>query len=327
MKARRPSTRPVAVIFDMDGLMLDTESLGPQTWRDAAAAIGVDFDLGLLPSMIGRNYRDCREMLREHYGPSYPVEQLTATCLTVFDAIVARDGIAQKPGLRELLDWLERRTSCARSRRPRAATAPRRNSTQQGLLQRFAALVGGNEVERGKPEPDIFLLAASRLSVAPADCVVLEDSEPGVRAALAAGMMPIMVPDLHAPSPGPARARAAGAAVAARRARASGAASTLISARVRLSSQGPVPRQCPEVANAGLRVPGASALVKTRLRLPRHPRRPARPTGTGAALAPAIATRCESATGATRAGRADPANGRICRRRRGACGAQWVVVC
>jgi len=200
MKARRPERRPVAVIFDMDGLMLDTESLGPQTWRDAAATIGVDFDLDLLPSMTGRNYRDCREMLREHYGPSYPVEQLTATCLAVFDAIVAREGIAQKPGLRELLDWLEQENvACA------VATSTRRDRavaqlTQQRLLPRFATLVGGNEVERGKPAPDIFLLAASRLDVAAADCVVLEDSEPGVRAALAAGMMPIMVPDLHRPS-------------------------------------------------------------------------------------------------------------------------------
>jgi HAD superfamily hydrolase (TIGR01509 family) len=201
MKARRPSTRPVAVIFDMDGLMLDTESLALQTWRDAAAAIGVEFDLALLPAMIGRNYRDCREMLREHYGATYPVEQLTATCLTIFDAIVARDGVAQKPGLRELLDWLEgenvARAVATSTRRDRAEA----QLAQQGLLERFALLVGGNEVERGKPAPDIFLLAASRLAVAAGDCVVLEDSEPGVRAALAAGMMPIMVPDLHRPSP------------------------------------------------------------------------------------------------------------------------------
>ena len=202
MKARRPARRPVAVIFDMYGLMLDTESLGPQTWRDASAATGIEFDLGLLPSMIGRNYRDCREMLREHYGPSYPVEQLTAACLVAFDNIVARDGIAQKPGLRELLDWLElenvTRAVATSTRRDRAEA----QLTKQGLLARFALLVGGNEVDNGKPAPDIFLLAASRLEVAAADCVVLEDSEPGMRAALAAGMMPIMVPDLHRPSEG-----------------------------------------------------------------------------------------------------------------------------
>jgi HAD superfamily hydrolase (TIGR01509 family) len=200
MMARRPARRPAAVIFDMDGLMLDTESLGPQTWRDAAASIGVDFDLNLLPSMIGRNYRDTRVFLREHYGPDYPVEQLTAACLTSFDAIVAREGIALKAGIHELLDWLERenvvRAVATSTRRDRAVS----QLTQQGLFARFATLVGGNEVDQGKPAPDIFLLAASRLDVAAADCVVLEDSEPGMRAALAAGMMPIMVPDLHGPS-------------------------------------------------------------------------------------------------------------------------------
>jgi beta-phosphoglucomutase-like phosphatase (HAD superfamily) len=200
MKSCRPSRRPVAVIFDMDGLMLDTESLGAQTWRDAASMTGVEFDLGLLPGMIGRNYRDTRVFLRQHYGPSYPVEQLTNACLVAFDAIVAREGIAQKRGLCELLDWLEREGV------PRAvATSTRRDRAeaqlgQQGLLHRFAVLVGGNEVEFGKPAPDIFLAAAARLDVAAADCVVLEDSEPGVRAALTAGMMPIMVPDLQAPS-------------------------------------------------------------------------------------------------------------------------------
>ena len=201
MKARRPARRPIAVIFDMDGLMLDTESLGPRTWREASASIGVEFDVDLLPAMIGRNYRDCREMLRGHYGPDYPVERLTNACLNTFDAIVARDGIAQKPGLGELLDWLDResvvRAVATSTRRDRAEA----QLARQGLLSRFATLVGGNEVQRGKPAPDIFLLAAARLDVAAADCVVLEDSEPGVRAALAAGMMPIMVPDLHGPSP------------------------------------------------------------------------------------------------------------------------------
>ncbi len=200
MKARRPARRPVAVIFDMDGLMLDTEVLGPRTWRDAAAMTGIEFDLSLIPAMIGRNYRDTRAYLRDHYGPSYPAEQLTAACLVAFDAIVAREGIAQKRGLGDLLDWLEReevpRAVATSTRRDRAEA----HLAQQGLLDRFAVLVGGNEVEFGKPAPDIFLAAALRLDVAPADCVVLEDSEPGMRAALTAGMMPIMVPDQSAPS-------------------------------------------------------------------------------------------------------------------------------
>jgi HAD superfamily hydrolase (TIGR01509 family) len=192
--------RPRAVIFDMDGLMLDTESLGARTWADAASMTGVEFDLALLPAMIGRNYRDCRAFLRQHYGDAYPVEELTASCLAAFDAIVAQDGIALKTGVVELLDWLETENI------PRAvATSTRRDRAkaqlmQQGLYERFATLVGGDEIVHGKPAPDIFIEAAARLQVPVGQCVVLEDSEPGVRAAIAAGIASIMVPDLHPPS-------------------------------------------------------------------------------------------------------------------------------
>jgi HAD superfamily hydrolase (TIGR01509 family) len=194
--------RPYAVIFDMDGLMLDTERLAPLAWSDAAQAIGVEFDMGLLPSMVGRNFQDCQEIVVDRYGAEYPTADLMRAWHVAYDAIVARDGIALKPGLLELLDWLEREDV------PKAvATSTRRDRAQAkldqtGLMPRFRALVGGDEIRRGKPAPDIFLLAAERLAQPPAACIVLEDSEPGVRAALAAGMTPIMVPDLHPPSPG-----------------------------------------------------------------------------------------------------------------------------
>jgi len=104
-----------------------------------------------------------------------------------------------KPGLHELVDWLER------ERVPRAvATSTRRSRAcakleRVALYSRFAALVGGDEIARGKPAPDIFLEAAARLGVPPADCLVLEDSAPGVAGAIAAGMSAIMVPDRAAP--------------------------------------------------------------------------------------------------------------------------------
>jgi len=198
--ARRPTRIPRAVIFDMDGLLLDTESLGERTWERAARATGIEFDLALLPSMIGRNHRDTRAFLATHYGVDYPCEKLTAACLVAFDEIVAAEGIALKAGVVELLDWLDgndiARAVATSTRRDRAIA----QLTRLGLYPRFAALVGGNEVANGKPAPDIFLEAASRLAVPPDDCIVLEDSEPGVRAAIASGIAPIMVPDLHAPS-------------------------------------------------------------------------------------------------------------------------------
>ena len=199
-RAPRPQRLPAAVIFDMDGLMLDTERLAPRAWIDAAAALSVEFDLALTQPMVGRNFRDCQAIIVNHYGDDYPTADLMRAWHAAYDAIVEREGIALKPGLLELLDWLDGQ------RIPKAvATSTRRDRAQAklastALLSRFVALVGGDEVARGKPEPDIFLAAAERLGETAQHCLVLEDSEPGVRAALAAGMTPIMVPDLHPPS-------------------------------------------------------------------------------------------------------------------------------
>lgn len=192
---------PAAVIFDMDGLMLDTEPLAARAWTDAAQALGVDFDHAVTLRLIGRNFADCQRLIVEHHGPSYPVDALMRSWHAAYDGIVEREGIALKTGLLELLAWLESR------RIPKAvATSTRRSRAiakllHTGLLERFATLVGGDEVECGKPAPDIFVEAATRLGIAPVECIVLEDSEPGIRAALAGGIRPIMVPDLHAPPP------------------------------------------------------------------------------------------------------------------------------
>jgi len=158
-RARRLAHRPRAVIFDMDGLLLDTEALGERTWARASRNTGIDFDLALLASMIGRNVRDTRTFLLTHYGQDYPVDRLTDACTVAFDAIVAEEGIALKPGVHELLDWLDgegiARWVATSTHRERASA----QLEALGLLRRFAGMVGGNEVAHGKPAPDIFVEA------------------------------------------------------------------------------------------------------------------------------------------------------------------------
>ena len=200
MFAPRPVRRPSAVIFDMDGLLLDTEPLAVRAWGDAAIALGVEFDGALALTLVGHNSVDCAALVRTRYGADYPVDALLSRVHATYDAIVDREGLKLKPGVHELLDWLERhaipRAIATSTRRERA----RDQLTRTALLPRFRELVGGDEVAFGKPAPDIYVEAARRLGMSAENCLALEDSEPGIRAALAARMIPIMVPDLRPPS-------------------------------------------------------------------------------------------------------------------------------
>jgi HAD superfamily hydrolase (TIGR01509 family) len=189
-----------AAIFDMDGLMLDTERIDYAACRRASAAMGHALEADLYMRTIGRTSVDTRRIFMEHYGDSFPYEAFRRQWREARAHIVAGEGIALKPGLLELIDHL-------RATRVRLAVATStvradalRLLTDAGLLPQFDALVCGDEVEQGKPAPDLFLKAAGLLGIGPAECVVLEDSEPGARAAHAAGMRVIVVPDLKPPS-------------------------------------------------------------------------------------------------------------------------------
>ncbi len=166
-----------------------------------SAAMGVGFDMTLLPLMVGRNFRDCQALIVERHGEDYPTAALMQAWHVAYDAMSSATASRSSRVSSSSSTGSTRKAFPRRSPLPRAATVRRRSSRRPRLLSRFATLVGGDEIARGKPAPDIFLAAAQRLGEAPADIVVLEDSEPGVLAALAAGMMPIMVPDLHPPSP------------------------------------------------------------------------------------------------------------------------------
>jgi HAD superfamily hydrolase (TIGR01509 family) len=184
-----------AVIFDMDGLIFDTERPIKQAVLDAAIAVGFEMPEAFYQTLIGVPGVESDELIKTHFGPGFPFDTFDNTCR----AAIARafgEGVAVKPGAAELLGELH-----ARQMPLALATSSGRNHAERHLgaadLRRFFdAVATRNDVSRGKPHPDLFLKVADDLRVAPERCLVLEDSHNGVRAAHAAGCLPIMVPDL-----------------------------------------------------------------------------------------------------------------------------------
>jgi HAD superfamily hydrolase (TIGR01509 family) len=196
MRLPRP---PAAVIFDMDGLLFDSEKLYAESILTAAREVGCAMSHDVFLQLVGRSREVNHRFLLDHYGADYPLEALIAAWGRHFRALAAA-GLPLKPGAVELLDLLDELGLPRAIATSNTHTTIERNLAPLGLADRFHAIVGHGDYATGKPSPDPFLKAAERLGVAPALCVALEDSHNGVRAASAAGMMTIMVPDLIPPT-------------------------------------------------------------------------------------------------------------------------------
>jgi len=192
--------RPVAaVVFDMDGLLFDTERLYEKALAPAAAEVGCEMGQDTFQTIIGTPWNDTRRMLLERYGPGYPVDALAEAWSRHFK-LLAEVELALKAGVLELLTLLDELGL------PRAiATSSSRRTVDHhlaahDLVHRFHHIVASGDYAMGKPAPDPYLTAARRLGVDPRRCLALEDSFNGVRSASAAGMMTVMVPDLVQPT-------------------------------------------------------------------------------------------------------------------------------
>lgn len=194
-----PNRPFAALLFDMDGLMIDTEALSAQVWRQTAQEQGIALSQAQLQMMVGLSTERCLQYLADTLPDGHDVQAFGQLARQRYHQMLHQADIPLKPGILPLLDW------CTQENLPRAvATATQRTLAdlklaRTGLQRFFDHTVAGDEVAQSKPAPDVYLKAAQLLGVAPADCIVLEDSPHGAQAALAANMRVIVVPDLAPP--------------------------------------------------------------------------------------------------------------------------------
>jgi HAD superfamily hydrolase (TIGR01509 family) len=187
--------RPVrAVIFDMDGLLVDTEAPVRDALMSAAATIGRELPLVVFMSMVGTTSAHSDQVLVEHFGSDFDLDSYLAEVRRLLE-LSFDIGVPLKPGAAELLALVDEVGL------PKAlVTSSSRRAVDRHLpaevVARFSTLITSESVEQSKPHPEPYLRAAAALGIAPENCLALEDSHNGIRSAHAAGMMAVMVPDL-----------------------------------------------------------------------------------------------------------------------------------
>jgi HAD superfamily hydrolase (TIGR01509 family) len=201
MKTPEKTFRPSAIIFDMDGLMFDTENLTIPLWEVAGKPFGYKITYDIVLRMVGISAEKARLVMYEEFGTDFPYDTIRDEFRKLVQEEVNKNGVPLKPGLMYLLDRLSAtKIPFGVATSSRTATATNMLS-KAGILDRFTAITCGEEVTNGKPAPDIFLLAAEKLRQPPSACVGFEDSPPGLLGLHTAGIRSIFIKDLIEPSP------------------------------------------------------------------------------------------------------------------------------
>lgn len=192
--------RPIrGILFDMDGLVLDSEVLYTRFWREAAHSLGYPMtpeqSLGMrsLGKKLGQPY------LESLFGPAVDYTTLRNKRIALMDAYVEIHGIPPKPGIFELLDYMDAHNIAAAITSSSPMESIQKHLSAVNLLHRFRKLCSGHDIPNTKPAPDIYLLGAKELGLKPEECLALEDSPTGILSAYRAGCLPVMIPDLDQP--------------------------------------------------------------------------------------------------------------------------------
>lgn len=185
-----------AVVFDMDGVIFDSERAVMQCWKEVASRHNIpDIEKAIL-ACTGTTMVRTREIMLNLYGADFPYDEYASESSVIFHSRYDGGRLPMKPGVKELLTFLkehDKKIALASSTRQQVVTDELRDA---GIIGYFDRIICGDMVSRSKPAPDIFLKACEELNVSPSDSYAIEDSYNGIRAAHAGGLHPIMVPDL-----------------------------------------------------------------------------------------------------------------------------------
>lgn len=198
-KGDTPAIR--GVLFDMDGLVLDTEKLYARFWMEACHFYGFPMTREQALRMRAANSRLSTELLHGFFGPEAEYRILRPKRIELMDAYIAEHGVETKPGIRELLRFLKERGIATAITSSSPLDRIQSHLTRVGLLDSFDRLCSGYDVPNGKPAPDIYLMGARELGLKPEECLALEDAPTGILSAYRAGCATVMIPDLDQPDP------------------------------------------------------------------------------------------------------------------------------
>lgn len=186
------------VVFDMDGLLLDTERLYKQVMIEICAEWGLQMSDEIFTSLVGIPADEGEKIYRHHYGEAFDLDAFNTLCVERVTLAFEKD-VPLKPGAKLLVEQLKLRDVPIAVATSTSRRLAHRFLAQAGLKPHFDQIVTCNDVKNGKPDPEPFLTAANWLGLAPENCIAFEDSHNGVRAAHGAGMATIMVPDILQP--------------------------------------------------------------------------------------------------------------------------------
>ncbi len=188
-----------AVVFDMDGVLFDTEILCMKGWMAIAKENGLGDMEHVFPRCIGLNANDSKKVVLEAYGEDFEYARFRQQTADWFRKYIDENGLPIKPGVEETLDWLKSAGYAVGLASSTRAETVHSHLDRAGFWKYFSTVITGNMVEHSKPQPDIYLLACERLGADPRKTYAIEDSPNGIRAAYRAGMIPLMVPDMIPP--------------------------------------------------------------------------------------------------------------------------------